>query len=1292
MPFDLNNILQKRDLTRLTITEEKGKLIEKKPTPTIPIEEFLKTRLVSNKAKIERIRVPSFLKSLKETELRKAREAGVFGKAPGIPIKVPFIQKEFLVPETGLGEFKKFAVELPEKVGISLGELPYVIKERDVPEYKGKAYRVPSYAEEAENMIIAMTEQGYSEREAIAAAILQTGGQAIIDVVIISDLITMGVKGLLRGTAPSTQQEIAAWKLLGQPKTIVEAGKYRNQLAKQFHPDLVGEQSTTAMAQINDAMNILSKGKIPTKTTLIEMGIEKKVLPLLERGTPITTIFKKTPEGKLIIKSGEDILKELKTYPARMIRPKIPTVGAEPTLPFKQLPGIAYEEKPVFAPGLTIRRMKPVGKDLVKPIPKELEPLAKEARKYKSAEEFVRGNFQKRVIAGQNLIQELKGAGIKKSINSDGTITIYHGTSKSNASQILKSGRINKETFFSPLKAGTKFGDSPLDVAKRKFGKEGTVLEIKIDARDINTAAAGSELFASKQLVKGLDNIWRSIDRPVGKKLADFYTQATKGMKKVRPIIKPKDEFDAYLEKEFGKITPAEETVIWKSEAMKEVGPEIKKAEGQLFRDIRAEGGIKSFRGKFMAEELRSVPSSLKNNKTGKPLDIIADNLKEKGYNFEGDSDLLEVILKIRSEARPMIKPKVISTIRTLKTITEKMPKKTTEVSRRLLNKLYRMKYPRIPAEQKAVRRAIEAGKISPEFEGKTISEMRKIKGFTEPKSVPTERLSIFGNFINLNKIDRKNIPYKQMGIAEIIRGVKTFPAIRKSGFYATKDIQIAPIKDEHSRGFLAPYHMALRQDGYKLGGKFGVMFSKVWKPTEKAIRGQIEFSNLYFKTIKDIGKRYKIRATKKNLEHLSDVIEHKAKATRNEELFIRDIRSVLDDLRNQANGIRQRMGKKEMGYITDYIPHIQKATLWNELLSNVATISDNLDFIIPNQVKNPFAFKRMMEMMPKAERNLYILLDRYIRAISKDIYITPAIENIKAYNSVLKNRELINASRYWDEYIRQGLIGKQHKIDTSLFIGQTGKKTLQKWNDMVNKAFLTGKIAWNIGTQPLSYIMYTPMETGIINSITAIYKSFNKPLRQFVKENSNILAIKTGDVRAVAVGEGRNIQNRIYKTKINKYNDFISMLSSVEERELTLASYIAGLDRAKDLGYKGKDALWFADLASSRTQSMYNRENRALILDSDITRTIFPFSSFSVESFNHLQEISTKGGAIELDARQRTGKLFRLLVGIYLSSLYYKALTGHKKTTVGTFFPFASNYIDMLMSNNHCSNRVRCC
>ena len=175
-------------------------------------------------------------------------------------------------------------------------------------------------------------------------------------------------------------------------------------------------------------------------------------------------------------------------------------------------------------------------------IPPELQPLAEEAKKYKTAEEFVKQDFQNRVIAGQDLLESIKG----KNVNPDGTITLYHGTSKQAENNIFKSGKFNASSYFSIYKNGIKYGDSPLDVAKRKFGKDATVMEIKVDPRELELAAAGSEVFSPKELIKGQDGIWRAKGIPENPK--DFYNAATAPNPAEQPVT--------------GQITPSEKP-LW---------------------------------------------------------------------------------------------------------------------------------------------------------------------------------------------------------------------------------------------------------------------------------------------------------------------------------------------------------------------------------------------------------------------------------------------------------------------------------------------------------------------------------------------------------------------------------------------------------------------------------------------------------------------------------------------------------------------------------------------------------
>ncbi len=527
-----------------------------------------------------------------------------------------------------------------------------------------------------------------------------------------------------------------------------------------------------------------------------------------------------------------------------------------------------------------------------------------------------------------------------------------------------------------------------------------------------------------------------------------------------------------------------------------------------------------------------------------------------------------------------------------------------------------------------------------------------------------------------LNKEKLEYAKEKGIAITKTASG-KTRIAIRKTGFYAKKKIENAPIRDVYSQ-FQSPAGMSLMQDGYKRGDPFGVIYKEVWLPTKKSIADSAGLKNEFDNQFKAILKKHRFPATKKNGEYLSDMLEKKVDIPEKYVGLTKDIRKFMNDKRDEANIVRKAMGKKEIGYIENYVPHVQQTSIWNMLIGDDMTISDNFDFIIPNQAKNPFAFRRMMKEMIDPDRNFFALVERYNSAISKDIHITPAIENIKAYNIVLKDKEKFNAAKFWDEYIRVGLLGKQHKLDSALSVNPLVRRGLKKWKDLLNKAFLTGKLSWNIATQPLSFISLTPVEAGFRNTLKSVFKMFHSGIRRSVREHSLSLKIKSKDILSDAIGEGRGFANRIYRTKIDKWNDMLSVVSSIEEQLLHQASYIAGLDMAKKLGYTGDDAHIFADLVAERSQSMYNKENRSLILNSDVATGLIPFQSFAVEMSNHAKEVLTKDkGAVQLKKRERLGKLLRLIIGIWLANKYAKAITGRAKTTLGTFIPFAGEAVD---------------
>jgi len=275
-------------------------------------------------------------------------------------------------------------------------------------------------------------------------------------------------------------------------------------------------------------------------------------------------------------------------------------------------------------------------------------------------------DFQERVTAGQDLIEELKGAGIKKTVNSDGTITVFHGTSNANAEAIEKSGKINDQTFFSPNKKGTEFGDSPLGVAKRKFGKEGTVIEIKIDPRDIGTAAAGSELFTEKQLIRGEDGIWRASDRLFGEALVTKPTPETtpqppqapitKETPEVveKPVIKKEAPTEAITEKEAPKEIQARiASLISEGKSLGEITLPSQTTSAELFTRLKADNFLSKISAStkpFSSVSLNIDPSSSTNfgkvvsaiNKDLTPLNSLYTKTKD---NVKPYLDILEEVV-----------------------------------------------------------------------------------------------------------------------------------------------------------------------------------------------------------------------------------------------------------------------------------------------------------------------------------------------------------------------------------------------------------------------------------------------------------------------------------------------------------------------------------------------------------------------------------------------------------------------------------------------------------------------
>lgn len=92
-------------------------------------------------------------------------------------------------------------------------------------------------------------------------------------------------------------------------------------------------------------------------------------------------------------------------------------------------------------------------------------------------------------------------------VNPDGTITLYHGTGRGNQEAIDKYGKFWADSYFTPVKT-SKDSPSATSYANSKYGKEMSVMEIKVDPRGLRKFNDGT-VSADNGLTRGKDGIWR---------------------------------------------------------------------------------------------------------------------------------------------------------------------------------------------------------------------------------------------------------------------------------------------------------------------------------------------------------------------------------------------------------------------------------------------------------------------------------------------------------------------------------------------------------------------------------------------------------------------------------------------------------------------------------------------------------------------------------------------------------------------------------------------------------------
>ena len=241
-------------------------------------------------------------------------------------------------------------LQMPGNLAKTLYQIPEVIRTGSLPEYNQNT-RVMSSWEAGNAIQNTLIKHGTKPETAALVGLLGGGGLGILDTLASGSMTNSAIKMALKGTEGSVAKELA-WSKLGKPKTLQEAESNWKNIIREVHPDKLGG-SEALSKEANSAITVLREQGLPSKIT----NITRRLLNTTQMSPTEFAMrgFKLAPK---------------ETAPYMNIAGSLP--GTAETVPRGQAGFIG--EIPTKKVGYA----------------SEESNLSNEAKKYKSAEEFVK--------------------------------------------------------------------------------------------------------------------------------------------------------------------------------------------------------------------------------------------------------------------------------------------------------------------------------------------------------------------------------------------------------------------------------------------------------------------------------------------------------------------------------------------------------------------------------------------------------------------------------------------------------------------------------------------------------------------------------------------------------------------------------------------------------------------------------------------------------------------------------------------------------------------------------------
>jgi hypothetical protein len=389
--------------------------------------------------------------------------------------------------------------------------------------------------------------------------------------------------------------------------------------------------------------------------------------------------------------------------------------------------------------------------------------------------------------------------------------------------------------------------------------------------------------------------------------------------------------------------------------------------------------------------------------------------------------------------------------------------------------------------------------------------------------------------------------------------------------------------------------------------------------------------------------------------DDLATVLNKSKEITKDESIasIAKDMRQFYDDMIDEQNLAREMRNQDAIPFRRNYSPEtLRDATIWERVFNRNKTPDQIIiekvlpDYIRPNKPFNPRELANEHNIPYEEQvKSAIELAQLYLVTASKDIFNTSIIENNKAFIKQLEALDLKNAANYLSMWTAEAFAGITMPSEKA--IPKKTESFMRGFNQVRNMAVFPFNFAWSMITQPSSFA-FTAMRYKSKNVAKGMMDWLDPEIRKQASEDYYSFIVKTVKQGRISRQDAENLigdQVKLYNTPMDMIHDFGTLVLDQMERLLTGISIRAAYHEGKSRGLEGEALRQFASDGGSKTQSMYNDEDKPRLLRSLAVKTAAPFQTFTFEVTNTLKEWAGKTGTPPSTQKERIMWVVRFIV-----------------------------------------------